>query len=97
MDEWLSPGCTVRLQSALKFTILAPAMRRRLRGSWPNQRQLVPHSLYQHRRLSSGGRENLIAGTDCGLDTRVGHGAIALTKFQALAEGARLASQRLWR
>jgi 5-methyltetrahydropteroyltriglutamate--homocysteine methyltransferase len=41
------------------------------------------------------GRENIMAGTDCGLGTRVGHRAIALPKFQALVEGAQLASKRL--
>lgn len=43
------------------------------------------------------GRENVIAGTDCGLGTRVGHGKIAWAKLESLAEGARIASQRLWR
>jgi 5-methyltetrahydropteroyltriglutamate--homocysteine methyltransferase len=43
------------------------------------------------------GRENVIAGTDCGLGGRVGHERIAWAKFQSLAEGARIASQRLWK
>ncbi|HVB60308.1 MAG TPA: cobalamin-independent methionine synthase II family protein [Ktedonobacteraceae bacterium] len=46
------------------------------------------------------GRENVIAGTDCGFDTFAGAGAvapgIAWAKLQSLAEGARLASQALW-
>jgi 5-methyltetrahydropteroyltriglutamate--homocysteine methyltransferase len=42
------------------------------------------------------GRENVIAGTDCGLGGRV-HPEIAWAKLAALAEGARLASERLWR
>lgn len=42
------------------------------------------------------GRENVIAGTDCGIGTRVGHGEIAWAKLESLVEGARLASQRLW-
>jgi 5-methyltetrahydropteroyltriglutamate--homocysteine methyltransferase len=41
------------------------------------------------------GRENVIAGTDCGLGGRV-HADIAWAKLSALVEGARLASQRLW-
>jgi 5-methyltetrahydropteroyltriglutamate--homocysteine methyltransferase len=48
------------------------------------------------------GRENVIAGADCGFaasavrfnDT---HASVAWLKFSALAEGARLASERLWR
>jgi 5-methyltetrahydropteroyltriglutamate--homocysteine methyltransferase len=42
------------------------------------------------------GRENVIAGTDCGLGTRVGHPKIAWAKFQAMADGARLATKELW-
>jgi 5-methyltetrahydropteroyltriglutamate--homocysteine methyltransferase len=42
------------------------------------------------------GRENVIGGTDCGIGTRVGHPKIGWAKFEALSEGARLASQRLW-
>ena len=41
------------------------------------------------------GRENVIAGTDCGLGGRV-HGDLAWAKLRALAEGARLASKSLW-
>jgi 5-methyltetrahydropteroyltriglutamate--homocysteine methyltransferase len=42
------------------------------------------------------GRENVIAGTDCGIGTRVGHGEIAWAKLQSLVEGARIASKQLW-
>lgn len=41
------------------------------------------------------GRENVIAGTDCGMGGRV-HSQIGWAKLKVLAEGARLASQRLW-
>jgi 5-methyltetrahydropteroyltriglutamate--homocysteine methyltransferase len=41
------------------------------------------------------GRDNVIAGTDCGLGGRI-HAEIAWAKLEALAEGARLASRRLW-
>jgi 5-methyltetrahydropteroyltriglutamate--homocysteine methyltransferase len=41
------------------------------------------------------GRENVIAGTDCGLGARV-HPQIAWAKLKALAEGAALASKQLW-
>jgi 5-methyltetrahydropteroyltriglutamate--homocysteine methyltransferase len=41
------------------------------------------------------GRENVIAGTDCGLGGRV-HPQIAAAKLQALSAGARLASKQLW-
>jgi len=42
------------------------------------------------------GRENVIAGTDCGLGGRV-HPQIAWAKLEALAEGATLATTELWR
>jgi 5-methyltetrahydropteroyltriglutamate--homocysteine methyltransferase len=47
------------------------------------------------------GRENVIAGTDCGFATIAGSsrvdGAIAWAKLKSMAEGARLASQELWK
>ena len=42
------------------------------------------------------GRDNVIAGTDCGFGTSRLHPTIANMKLQALVEGARLASQKLW-
>jgi 5-methyltetrahydropteroyltriglutamate--homocysteine methyltransferase len=46
------------------------------------------------------GRENVIAGTDCGFATFAGsqnlHHKIVWAKLASLAEGARLASQELW-
>jgi 5-methyltetrahydropteroyltriglutamate--homocysteine methyltransferase len=47
------------------------------------------------------GRERVMAGTDCGFSTFAGFGAvdpdIVYAKLAALAEGARIASARLWR
>lgn len=46
------------------------------------------------------GRERVIAGTDCGFATFAGFGAvdgeIAYAKLEAMTEGARIASDRLW-
>jgi 5-methyltetrahydropteroyltriglutamate--homocysteine methyltransferase len=42
------------------------------------------------------GRENLQAGTDCGIGSRVGHESIVWAKLQAMADGAALASAQLW-
>ncbi|MYA42558.1 MAG: cobalamin-independent methionine synthase II family protein [Gemmatimonadetes bacterium] len=46
------------------------------------------------------GRERVIAGTDCGFSTFAGFGAvdpdIAYAKLAAMAEGAAIASKRLW-
>jgi len=47
------------------------------------------------RYASLVGRENVIAGTDCGMGFRV-HPQIAWAKLKTLAEGARLASKQLW-
>jgi 5-methyltetrahydropteroyltriglutamate--homocysteine methyltransferase len=56
--------------------------------------ELVAERLVKYANLV--GREQVIAGTDCGLGTRVGHPKIAWAKFQALVEGARLATRQLW-
>src|SRR2546427_2954140 len=56
--------------------------------------ELVAERLIKYATLV--GREWVIAGTDCGLGTRVGHPKIAWAKFEALAEGAQLATQQLW-
>jgi 5-methyltetrahydropteroyltriglutamate--homocysteine methyltransferase len=47
------------------------------------------------------GRENVIAGADCGFSSRASyapevHPTVVWPKFKALAEGARLATERLW-
>jgi 5-methyltetrahydropteroyltriglutamate--homocysteine methyltransferase len=52
------------------------------------------------RYASVVGRENVIAGTDCGFATFAGskevHPSIVWAKFRSLAEGARMASKELW-
>jgi 5-methyltetrahydropteroyltriglutamate--homocysteine methyltransferase len=46
------------------------------------------------------GRENVIAGADCGFATFAGsteiHPSVVWAKFEALVEGARIATQQLW-
>jgi 5-methyltetrahydropteroyltriglutamate--homocysteine methyltransferase len=47
------------------------------------------------------GRENVIAGADCGFSSQASytpdvHPTVVWAKFQALAEGAALATKRLW-
>ena len=56
--------------------------------------ELVAQRLVRFAKLV--GRENVIAGTDCGLGMRVGHPKIVWAKFEAMAEGARLATKQLW-
>ena len=47
------------------------------------------------------GRENIMAGNDCGFSSTAGNTeipmAVAWAKLQALGEGARMASRRLWK
>jgi 5-methyltetrahydropteroyltriglutamate--homocysteine methyltransferase len=60
--------------------------------------ELVAQRIVRYARLV--GRENVLAGTDCGFGTFVGRTRVdrrvTWAKLQALAEGARLASQQLW-
>jgi 5-methyltetrahydropteroyltriglutamate--homocysteine methyltransferase len=55
---------------------------------------LVAERLVRYARLV--GRENVLAGTDCGIGTRVGHPSICWAKFGSLVEGARRATRILW-
>jgi len=57
--------------------------------------ELVAERLVRYAKLI--GRENVMAGTDCGLGPRVGHAKIAWAKLEALAQGAALATRQLWR
>jgi 5-methyltetrahydropteroyltriglutamate--homocysteine methyltransferase len=55
--------------------------------------QVVADRIVRYAKVA--GRENVIAGTDCGLGGRI-HPQIAWAKLEALAEGAKLASKELW-
>ncbi|HWO41788.1 MAG TPA: cobalamin-independent methionine synthase II family protein [Candidatus Eisenbacteria bacterium] len=57
--------------------------------------ELIADRLVRYANLV--GRENVVAGTDCGLGPRVGDPQIAWAKFEAMAEGARIATKRLWK
>ncbi|HEY3082931.1 MAG TPA: cobalamin-independent methionine synthase II family protein [Chloroflexota bacterium] len=60
--------------------------------------EVVAERIEQYARVV--GRENVIAGTDCGFGTSAGrssvHPEIVWPKLRALTEGARLATERLW-
>jgi 5-methyltetrahydropteroyltriglutamate--homocysteine methyltransferase len=60
--------------------------------------ELVAERLVRYAQMV--GRERIIAGVDCGFGTFAGRvqvdSNIVWMKLQALAEGARLASQELW-
>jgi 5-methyltetrahydropteroyltriglutamate--homocysteine methyltransferase len=55
--------------------------------------EVVADRLVRYARVV--GRENVVAGTDCGLGGRI-HPQIAWAKLAALTEGARLATRELW-
>jgi 5-methyltetrahydropteroyltriglutamate--homocysteine methyltransferase len=79
-------------------------------GTLPDGKVLIPGvvshatNVVEHPRLVADrimkyarvvGRENVIAGTDCGFGGRI-HPQIAWAKLEALAEGARIATSELW-
>jgi methionine synthase II (cobalamin-independent) len=62
--------------------------------------ELVAERILRFTKLV--GRENVIAGADCGFATAAlrfndTHPSVAWLKFAALAEGARLATKELWK
>jgi 5-methyltetrahydropteroyltriglutamate--homocysteine methyltransferase len=56
--------------------------------------EVIAERIIRYARIV--GRENVMAGTDCGLGPRVGDPQIAWAKFEAMAEGARIATTKLW-
>jgi 5-methyltetrahydropteroyltriglutamate--homocysteine methyltransferase len=61
--------------------------------------ELVAQRIGRFARLV--GRDNVIAGSDCGYGTWVGQAAVdpdvVWAKLKSLADGARLASREFWR
>lgn len=61
--------------------------------------ELIAERLIRYAKLV--GRENVIAGADCGFSSQATyhpevHPTVVWAKFQAMAEGARLATKQLW-
>lgn len=56
--------------------------------------ELVANRLVTYARLV--GRENVMAGTDCGIGSRVRSADVCWAKFEAMVEGAQIATKRLW-
>jgi 5-methyltetrahydropteroyltriglutamate--homocysteine methyltransferase len=62
--------------------------------------ELIAERIVRYANLV--GRENVIAGADCGFSSQATfqpdiHPKVVWVKFESLAEGARLASEKLWR
>jgi methionine synthase II (cobalamin-independent) len=77
-----------------------PPLRERTEVDHSNQRcPLIANRISNYAKLV--GRENVIAGSDCGYGTWVGQAAVdpdvVWAKFAALAEGARIATKRFWK
>jgi 5-methyltetrahydropteroyltriglutamate--homocysteine methyltransferase len=56
--------------------------------------RLVADRLIQFAKLV--GKENVIAGTDCGLSARLSHAELSWAKLDAMVEGACIATRELW-
>lgn len=56
--------------------------------------ELVAQRLTRYANLL--GRDNVMAGTDCGMGPRVKDPKICWAKFEAMVEGARIATKQLW-
>jgi 5-methyltetrahydropteroyltriglutamate--homocysteine methyltransferase len=61
--------------------------------------ELIAERIIRYAKLV--GRENVIAGTDCGFSSQATyhpevHPSVVWAKFRAMAEGARLATEQLW-
>jgi 5-methyltetrahydropteroyltriglutamate--homocysteine methyltransferase len=57
--------------------------------------ELVAERLCNYAKLV--GMENVQAGTDCGIGSRVGHEEVVWAKLKAMSEGCRLAAKRMKR
>jgi 5-methyltetrahydropteroyltriglutamate--homocysteine methyltransferase len=85
-------------------TVMLPAGTSLIPGVISHSTVLVEHPELVAERLcryaSVVGRENVIAGADCGFATFAGskevHPSIVWAKLQSLVEGARIASKQLW-
>ena len=56
--------------------------------------ELVAQRLVRYANIV--GKENVMAGTDCGIGSRVGHPNICWSKFKAMSDGAAIATKELW-
>jgi len=86
-------------------TVKLPEGKSIIPGVVTNSSVLVEHPELVAQRLerfaSVVGRENVIAGADCGFGTQASatpevHPTIVWAKFQAISDGAKIASGRLW-
>ena len=113
-DEATGAPVTVIPPSGVEVRKLLSRLIGRIRRHWPNtcitirgdghydfieHPELIANRISNYAKLV--GRENVIAGSDCGYGTWVGQAAVdpdvVWAKFTALAEGARIATARFWK
>jgi 5-methyltetrahydropteroyltriglutamate--homocysteine methyltransferase len=70
------------------------ASTRRMSRTRSEHPQVVADRIVRYAKIV--GRENVVAGSDCGFGGRI-HPQIAWAKLGALFEGAKLATKELWR
>jgi 5-methyltetrahydropteroyltriglutamate--homocysteine methyltransferase len=111
---WRARPCAVALEAAnprhahewqLFETIKLPDGKILIPGVIESKSNFIEHPELIAQRIGRYanlvGRENVMAGSDCGFGTWVGQAAVdpdvVWAKFAAMAEGARLASARFWK
>ena len=90
---------------ALFETVKLPEGKTVIPGVIESKSNFIEHPELIANRISNYanlvGKENVIAGSDCGYGTWVGQAAldpdVVWAKFAALAEGARIATERFWK
>jgi 5-methyltetrahydropteroyltriglutamate--homocysteine methyltransferase len=92
---WADPQLRARLADA----VLIPGLLGHAQN-YVEHPELIADMIEQYASLI--GRENIVAGADCGFSSRASyspevHPTVVWEKFRALAEGAALATHRLWR
>jgi 5-methyltetrahydropteroyltriglutamate--homocysteine methyltransferase len=86
-------------------TVKLPAGKVLIPGVLESKSNFIEHPELIAQRIAryarNVGRENVIAGSDCGYGTWVGQAAVdpavVWAKLAAMAEGARLATKEYWR
>ena len=91
---WTDPQLRERLGDA----VLIPGLLGHAQN-YVEHPELIADMIEQYASLI--GRENIVAGADCGFSSRASyspevHPTVVWEKFRALAEGAALATRRLW-
>ena len=87
LDHWFGTAYAADMQRVISWQTRSPVT------------ELIAQRIARYAHLV--GRENVIAGSDCGYGTWVGQAAVdpdvVWAKLAAMAEGARIASKQFWK